>query len=65
MIEIPIQVNGKVRETLTINANWSKEKVESLVLDSDTIQKYLDGQYVSRIIYVPGKILNVVTTKRN
>jgi len=56
----PISFNGKVRFTLELPADMSKEDVEKTVLADEQTVKYLDGQTVKKIIVVPGKIVNVV-----
>lgn len=58
--EYPISVNGKVRTQLIINLNASQEEVEQLVLANDVIRKWLDGKQHKKVIYVKGKMVNVV-----
>jgi len=56
----PISFNGKVRFTLELPADMSKEEVEKTVLADEQTAKYLEGNAVKKIIVVPGKIVNVV-----
>jgi len=56
----PISFNGKVRFTLELPADMSKEEVEKTVLADEQTAKYLEGATVKKIIVVPGKIVNVV-----
>ena len=56
-IQIPVQVNGKVKGTIELEADADKEKV--LAAGREFIQKKLNGNIVKEI-YVPGKILNFV-----
>lgn len=58
--EYPISVNGKMRTTLQISLNAAQPEVEKLVLENDIIQKWLDGKAPKKIIYVKGKMVNVV-----
>jgi leucyl-tRNA synthetase len=60
-ITLPIQVNGKKRADLTINANANQASIESAVLAMDAVQKALEGKAVKKIIVVPKRIVNVVT----
>ena len=57
---IIVQVNGKLRAKITVAADASKEEVEALGLADDHVQKHTEGKTVRKIIYVPGKLLNIV-----
>ncbi|EKD87288.1 MAG: hypothetical protein ACD_36C00162G0005 [uncultured bacterium] len=61
-ITIIIQVNGKLRDTLQVQADTGKEKseIEKLAKENEKIKKYLEGQTVKKIIFVPGKLMNFV-----
>lgn len=58
--EYPISVNGKLRTTLDISLDASQADVEQIVLANDVIKKWLDGKPHKKIIYVKGKMVNVV-----
>jgi len=58
--EYPISVNGKLRTTIQIALDAPQEDVERIVLSNDVIQKWLEGKPHKRIIYVKGKMVNVV-----
>ncbi|MDB1123226.1 leucine--tRNA ligase [Vibrio algarum] len=57
---IVVQVNGKLRAKLTVAADASKEHVESLGLNNENVVKFTDGKTIRKVIYVPGKLLNIV-----
>lgn len=61
-IEIPVQVNGKVRANITIPSDRIKDKefVIGLAKQQENIQKYLDGTTMIKEIFVPGRIVNLV-----
>lgn len=59
-VELVIQVNGKLRSRMQVNSNADQAAVESLVLDDERVRKYLDGKSVRRVVFVPGKLVNVV-----
>ncbi len=59
-IEIGVQVNGKVRATVSLPADCAKEEALSLAKSEPAVQKYLEGKTLVKEIYVPGKILNFV-----
>ncbi len=58
--ELVIQVNGKVRDKLTVPADISREAMERLALESPRVQAYLEGKPPRKVIVVPGKLVNVV-----
>lgn len=59
-IEIPVQVNGKVRATVQINVDASEEEVKNAVHESKNVQAQLEGKTVVKEIYVKNKIYNIV-----
>lgn len=59
-IELPIQVNGKVRNTILIPKNASLEKVKELALKDEKVQSFTNGKTVIKEIYREGKIFNLV-----
>lgn len=59
-IELVIQVKGKMRGSLAVPANADKATLEQLALNSEIAQKWLEGKPPSRVIVVPGKLVNLV-----
>lgn len=59
-VKYPISFNGKVRFTLELPADMSKEEVEKSALNDEQTAKYLDGKTPKKIIVVPKKIVNIV-----
>ena len=59
-IEIAIQVNGKVRDTIKVSKEISKEELEREAFNSDIIKKWLEGKEIVKTIVVPGRIVNIV-----
>jgi leucyl-tRNA synthetase len=57
---IGVQVNGKVRATITLAADADHKTAESIALAEPNVQKALQGLSVRKVIVVPGKIVNVV-----
>jgi leucyl-tRNA synthetase len=58
--EYPISVNGKLRTTMNIDLSATQQQVEALVLANTVIQKWLEGKKPKKIIFVKGKMVNVV-----
>ena len=59
-VEIPVQVNGKVRATVQINVDAEEEEVKNVVHESKNVQAQLEGKTVVKEIYVKNKIYNIV-----
>ncbi len=57
---IIVQVNGKLRGRITVPTDASEESVKAGALADDKVMAYLDGKSPRKIIYVPGKLLNIV-----
>ncbi len=60
-LNIALQINGKTRDVIEIDDNLSKESVLKIVMNNKKIKKNLTDKKVVKEIYVPGKILNLVT----
>ncbi len=60
IIEMPIQVNGKVRATIEISVDATKEQIKEKAIADENISKFLDGKTVVKEIFVPGRIYNIV-----
>lgn len=58
--EYPISVNGKLRTTINIDLNAAQPEVEEIVLANPVIQKWMEGKQPKKVIYVKGKMVNVV-----
>jgi leucyl-tRNA synthetase len=58
--EYPVSVNGKLRTTINIDLNAAQPQVEEIVLANPVIQKWIEGKPPKKIIYVKGKMVNVV-----
>ena len=59
-IVLPIQVNGKRRDEIQVSVDLSKDQIEKIVLERQSVLRILDGNAPKKIIVVPGKIVNVV-----
>jgi leucyl-tRNA synthetase len=59
-VKYPISFNGKVRFTLELPADMSKEEVERTAMSNDQTAKQLNGSAPKKVIVVPGKIVNIV-----
>lgn len=58
-IELAVQINGKVRGTLSVSKEISEEDVMNMIKSDEQLAKYLTGE-IRKVIYVPAKIVNIV-----
>ena len=59
-VTMPIQVNGKRRDEITVPKDMDKGEIETLALATDGVKRALDGNAPKKVIVVPGRIVNVV-----
>ncbi|MFZ5969525.1 MAG: leucine--tRNA ligase [Bacillota bacterium] len=59
-VEIAIQINGKVRDKMEVEASLSKEALEAEVLNNSKIKSMLDGKDIVKVVVVPKKLVNIV-----
>ncbi|HXG82994.1 MAG TPA: leucine--tRNA ligase [Pyrinomonadaceae bacterium] len=59
-LEIPIQINGKLRSRVTVAPETAKEQLEALALADAKIREYTDGRQIVKIIVVPNRLVNIV-----
>ncbi|MEE2937963.1 MAG: leucine--tRNA ligase [Planctomycetota bacterium] len=59
-IEVPIQINGKVKTKIRVAADASKETIAETALADDKVQAMLDGKTIVKQIVVPGRLVNLV-----
>ena len=59
-ITIAVQVNGKMRERITLPADISDEDAKAAALANETVQKFTQGKPPRQVIYVKGRLINIV-----
>ena len=62
LIEVVLQILGKVRSRLTVPVDTPKDELERLALSDERIQKLTDGKTIRKVIVVPNKLVNIVAT---
>ncbi len=60
-IELIIQINGKIRDKIAAEVDISESEAKKIAFESPKIQKYLMGKEIKKIIFVPGKLINLCT----
>ena len=61
-IEIPIQVNGKLRSRICVPASITKAELEKAVLSDPIAQKHIEGKTIRKVIVIPGKLVNLAVS---
>ncbi len=59
-LTLAVQVNGKVRANIEIDAEENEEKIKELALNQENVQKWLEGKEPKKVIYVKGRLVSVV-----
>jgi leucyl-tRNA synthetase len=59
-IEVPVQVNGKVRVVLSVPASIDAAELETTALADGRVQAFTDGKTIRKVIVIPGKMVNIV-----
>ncbi|MGD8821897.1 MAG: leucine--tRNA ligase [Anaerolineales bacterium] len=59
-ITLVVQVNGKVRDRITLPAGFSQAEAQEVALQSEVVQRFLEGKEPRKVIVVPGKLVNIV-----
>jgi leucyl-tRNA synthetase len=59
-IEIPVQVNGKLRDRVVVPAEATEEEIKSAALASENVQKFLEGKEPRKIIVAQKRLVNIV-----
>jgi len=59
-VEYPVQVNGKVRARITIASDADSAKVEAAALADEKVQAALTGAKPSKVLVIPGRMVNIV-----
>ena len=59
-INLPVQVNGKVRATIKVPVDATQEQIKEIVHQAENVQAHIEGKTIVKEIYVKGKIYNIV-----
>ncbi|OHA63814.1 MAG: hypothetical protein A2843_01450 [Candidatus Wildermuthbacteria bacterium RIFCSPHIGHO2_01_FULL_48_27b] len=59
-VKLVLQVNGKVRDVIEVDAALGESETKRLILQNEKVQNYLAGKEPKKIIFVPGRLVNVV-----
>ncbi len=59
-ITLVVQVNGKLRDRITVLVSITEDEARKLVLERPRVKAYTEGKEIAKIIYVPGRLINLV-----
>jgi leucyl-tRNA synthetase len=59
-VEVVVQVNGKLRARVQLAAGGSQEVALAAAMADATVQRFIDGKLMRKVIYVPDKLINLV-----
>jgi len=61
---IAVQVNGKLRATITVPKDADQASVEALAFAETNVKRFMEGAQIKKVIYVPNKIINIIAAVR-
>ena len=59
-IDLIIQINGKVRDSIKVKADISEGEAKKIATESEKVKKWIDGQKIKKLIFVKGRLVNIV-----
>jgi leucyl-tRNA synthetase len=60
VVEVAVQVNGKLRDRIQAPADSQREQLEALARERQNVIRHLDGHEVVKVVVVPGRLVNFV-----
>jgi len=63
LVEVAVQVNGKVRGRITVAAEAAEEEVIAAAKDVPSVMKHLEGMEIVKVVHVPGRLLSIVAKR--
>ncbi|HEV8541871.1 MAG TPA: leucine--tRNA ligase, partial [Verrucomicrobiae bacterium] len=58
-LEIPVQVNGKLRDVIKVPVDASQGEIEKIALASEKLKAFIEGKAIKKIIVVPKKVVSI------
>ena len=59
-VEVPVQINGKVRTRIEVATEITEEEIRELVLADTRVQEYTEGKELAKFVWIPGRMVNLV-----
>ena len=64
-VTVVVQVNGKVRDKITVPVNMDKKEVEEIAKSLPKVDEYLKGKDIKKVVVIPNKLVNIVVGEKN
>jgi len=61
-VKLAVQVNGKLRATIEVSPDLAEADVQERALADSNVQKFTEGKQVAKVVFVPGRLINIVVT---
>ena len=61
VVTLVVQVDGRLRDRIEVPASITEDEARQAALQSENVQRHTDGKEIARVVYVPGKLVNIVT----
>jgi len=62
-VELVVQVDGKLRDRVEVDADASEKEAKAAALESPKVQEHLAGREIAKAVLVPGRLINLVTRR--
>jgi len=59
-VELPVQVNGKLRATIRVGRGATEEAVQAVALEDENVRRHLRDAAIRKVVYVPDRLINLV-----
>ena len=59
-VEVALQINGKLRGRMDVPSDLTREAASDYFMGLDEVKKLIDGKTVRKLIFVPGRLVNIV-----
>jgi leucyl-tRNA synthetase len=59
-LEIPVQINGKLRAALKVSAGASQDEIRTAAMSTERVRKLIEGREIIKIIFIPQRMINIV-----
>ncbi len=63
-VVIAVQINGKVRAELSVATNMAEKEIENMAINLPNVLKWTEGQEIKKVVYVKGRVVNIVAVPR-
>ncbi|MCX7420210.1 MAG: class I tRNA ligase family protein, partial [Planctomycetia bacterium] len=60
VIDVPVQINGKLRAKITVAAKADQATIEAIAKADPNVTSHLEGKTIAKVVYVPGRMINFV-----